>query len=362
MKILHIIPTLSSGGAEKMLVDIVREMQKQKIQCEVIVLTKNDNFFGEQLEALNVPVYYGPSNKVYSVSNIQFIRSILLQNKFDCIHTHLFAPQLFTPLAMFLSTCNVSLITTEHNTHNKRRDSKMFYLLDRWMYNQYDAIIAISDGTKNQLNEYLPNTMSKTVVIENGIQVEHYKNMKPLPFDKIDRSLKVNEKIILMVAAMREQKDHETLIRASQLLPEDYRVVFVGDGERFDEVKQYAVVNGRENIIFLGRRSDVPAIMASSDLFVLSSKWEGFGLVVVEAAATGLPIVSSNVDGLREVVYEIGGSLFEPGNEKELATKIIESISVEKKNNLNVKKYSIEKTVTSYVEVYEKLLEKEKNN
>ena len=123
------------------------------------------------------------------------------------------------------------------------------------------------------------------------------------------------EKIVLMVAAMREQKDHETLIRASKLLPQEYRIIFVGEGERMEEVQNYARENGSASILFLGRRADVPSIMKASDVFVLSSKWEGFGLVVVEAAATGLPVVASDVDGLNGVVKTIGGQVIEQFNE-----------------------------------------------
>lgn len=358
MKILHIIPTLASGGAEKMLVDTIREMQDQGIQCEVIVLTENGNFFGEQMEKLRIPIYYGPTNKVYSICNIFFINKIIKRNKYDCIHTHLFAPQFFTPIALKMTKYKSALITTEHSTHNKRRDRKFFFTLDKWMYRQYDAIISISEGTKGRLNKYLPETQKKTIVIENGIELTQYEMAASIDLVQLESSLTSNEKIILMVAAMREQKDHETLIRASKLLPDQYRVVFVGTGDRFDEVKKYANQHGKDNIVFLGRRNDVPALMATADVFVLSSKWEGFGLVVVEAAAAGLPIVASNVEGLREVVQDIGGYLFEPGNEQDLAKGII--VSIEDKLNtsyhINLDKYTINKTVSSYIKLYKSVL------
>lgn len=358
MRVLHIISTLSSGGAEKMLIDIVREMKNQDIQCEVIVLTRKGDFFGNKLSKLGIPVHYSKAKKVYSIKNILFIRNIVKKNQYDCIHTHLFAPQIFTVLALIFNNYNYTLVTTEHSTHNRRRDNKLFYMLDRLMYEKYDNIIAISEGTKSNLNEYLPQTKEKTVVIENGIQLEEYENATPLLLENLDNSLKNNEKIILMVASMRNQKDHETLIRASKLLPDDYRVVFVGDGERLSDVKNYASKYGRNNILFLGRRSDVPSIMASSDVFVLSSKWEGFGLVVVEAAATGLPVVASNVIGLREIVDDIGGYLFEAGNEKDLAKQIIYAINnkEELSSKKRLQKYSIEKTVSSYIELYKKVI------
>lgn len=358
MRILHIITTLSSGGAEKMLVDLVREMQKKKIQCEVAVLTKKGDFFGEELSSLNIPIYYGPTNNVYSLKNIIFIGEVLKKNSYDCVHTHLFAPQLFTPIALKLFRKKYLIITTEHSTHNRRRENKLFWLLDYWMYKKYNCIIAISEGTKQQLVKYMPKIEKKIVVINNGIQLEKYKNVLPLPFKELDTSLKNDEKIILMVAAMREEKDHETLIRASKLLPENYRVVFVGDGERFCDVKKYASNYGGNNILFLGRRSDIPSVMATADVFVLSSKWEGFGLAVVEAAASGLPVIASDVDGLRDIVKDIGGFLFKPGNEVDLAKKIQRIIDNNIKNisNKKLEKYSISNTADSYLRLYKKLL------
>jgi len=353
--ILHVIPTLSSGGAEKMLVDIVREMQNQGVDCEVAVLTPSHDFFGQEIVKLGIPVFYGPTSKVYSVKNILFLKRIIEKNKYDCIHTHLFAPQLFTPIALKLARISIPLVTTEHNTHNKRRDSKKFYWLDNWLYHQYDKIIAISADTKVNLRSYLNNTGPKIEVIANGINIIQYAESQPTERTQLCESLGKDEKIVLMVAAMREQKDHETLIRASKILPQEYRIIFVGEGERMEEVQNYARENGSSSILFLGRRSDIPSIMKASDVFVLSSKWEGFGLVVVEAAASGLPVVASDVDGLKEVVRTIGGQVFEPFNEHDLAKKIISSLESENVE-LDVSKYTIQETVSKYLKVYKDII------
>ncbi len=355
MRILHIITTLSSGGAEKMLVDIIRETKRQGIQCEIIVLTKKDNFFGEELTKLNVPVYYGLTNNIYSIKNIYFIREILKKHTYDCIHTHLFASQIFTSMVLKITCQKTLLVTTEHNTHNRRRESRKFYLLDRWMYDQYDKIIAITNGTKDNLVKYLPNTAEKTIVIENGIDIIQYQTAPAIQWNQVIPTFASGEKIILMAAAMREQKDHETVIRASKLLPKHYRIVFVGEGERLEQVKEYAENFGQGNITFLGRRSDLPSLMKSADVFVLSSHWEGFGLVVVEAAATGTPVVASNVTGLNEVVSNIGGILFNPGDEEDLATKIANVLNDELLI-MNSDKYSIKQTVDQYIKIYKKLI------
>ncbi|MFB5086098.1 glycosyltransferase [Psychrobacillus sp. PGGUH221] len=364
LRILHIITTLGSGGAEKMLVDLVIEMKKQDVICDVAVLTKKTDFFSEKLLEHGVKVYWGPTKKVYSVQNILFIRSILKANQYDIIHTHLFATQLYTPIAMKSLFSNTKLVTTEHNTHNKRRDNRLFFLLDRWMYKKYDKIIAISKATKDSLNSFLKETESKTVIIENGIDLQQYELATTIDRTSLVSSLTEKDKIILMVAAMREQKDHETLIRASKTLPEDYLVMFVGDGERMDEVKEYAKNYGSSRIHFLGKRTDVPSLMKAADIFVLSSRWEGFGLVAVEAMAAGLPVIVSDVPGLRDVVKDAGGTLFEAGDEQDLSKKILtiaDSSSI-LETNFCIDKYSILNTASEYLDVYNDLNSPRKGN
>lgn len=358
LRILHIIPTLGSGGAEKMLVDIVLEMKKHDVSSEVLVLTKKDDFFSEKLLKQGVKIYWGSTERVYSLKNIFFIRSILKAKSYDVIHTHLFASQLFTPIAIKSILLNTKLVTTEHSTHNKRRDNPLLFLIDRWMYKQYDIIISITKATKDKLVAYLKETESRTIVIENGINIKQYEVTATIDRISIIDSINENDKVILMVAAMREQKDHETLIRASKMLPGEYLVVFVGDGERILEVKEYANQYGSSRIRFLGRRTDVPAIMKVADIFVLSSKWEGFGLVAIEAMAAGLPVIASDVPGLRDVVKDAGGMLFEAGNEQDLVEKIktvSENLSMQ---NIiyNIDKYSILNTVSEYIHVYNDLI------
>ena len=355
MKVLHIIPTLGSGGAEKMLVDLVEEMLKKGVSCEVAVLTTANNFFGEALAKLNIPIYYGEEQKVYTFHNISFLNKLIKTNHYDCIHTHLYAPQLFTPIALKFANVNTPLITTEHSTHNKRRNNKLFYFLDYWMYKHYAKIIAITEDTKINLVKYLPYSKGKIEVIENGINIEAYKEAIPVKRESIISTIKANNKIILMVAAMREQKDHETLIRASKLLPTEYYIVFVGEGTEMERIKKYATHHGTSNIIFLGTRRDIPSLMKAADIFVLSSKWEGFGLVVVEAAATGLPVVASNVTGLKDVVQTIGGQLFDPFNERDLAEKIL-TADKSKGRDYELSKYTIQSTALNYINLYKNVI------
>lgn len=355
MKVLHIIPTLRVGGAEKLLIDTLEEMLRQGVECELIVLTNEQSFFRERLSRMNITVHYSSCKSVYDPRNILFIRSVVRQHEYDCIHTHLFSAQLFMAIVNAMSLKKLPLITTEHSTNNRRRENRLFYFFDSWMYKQYDQIIAITEGTRETLVRYLGKTEKKTVVIYNGLPLTDFQHAASVEqtWNPIE-----NEVIILMVAGMRAEKDHKTLIRASHLLPENYRIVFVGDGELMHETMEYAEEHGRKSIVFLGARSDVPSIMKASDIFVLSSNWEGFGLVVVEAAAAGLPIVASDIVGLREVVNDVNGLLFEQGNEFDLSEKIMQvtpEISCATSDDLE--KYSITNMVSSYLELYNRIIQ-----
>ena len=126
-----------------------------------------------------------------------------------------------------------------------------------------------------------------------------------------------------MVAGFREQKDHETVIRAIKLLPAEYKLLLVGDGVRRTTIEEYiSSLQLNDRVKLLGVRTDVYSLIKMSDFSVLSSHWEGFGLAAAEAMACGVPTIASNVDGLSSVV-ENGGILFEKGNIDDLKNKIL---------------------------------------
>ena len=126
---------------------------------------------------------------------------------------------------------------------------------------------------------------------------------------------------VIMVARFFSPKDHLTPVRAIALLPEKYHLFYVGSGDTArcrEEVNRCSVGH---RVHFLGRRADIPRLAKASDIGVLASFYEGFGLSTVEIMAAGRPVIVSDIDGIREVV-EGAGLLFENGNERDLAEKI----------------------------------------
>jgi len=196
-------------------------------------------------------------------------------------------------------------------------------------------------------------------VVYNGIDLDKFSYDRP-KFNYDSRS-DIN---LIMVASFSQQKDQITLIRSLQMLPEKFKLHFAGNGPQLERAKDLAKDLGISNrIFFLGNRKDIPDLLKSMDIFILSSNWEGFGLVTVEAMASGLPVVASNITGLSEVVMGYG-KLFEKGNEKELSEMIFEIAKnselykeLSKKSVERAKCFSMNRMVNEYINIYEYLLE-----
>lgn len=298
MKILHVITSLRTGGAEKLMVDLLPRLRDLGNEVELCVFDGVRTPFFEQLEECGIKIHsFGVDTNVYHPKHIFHLANLM--KNYDIIHTHNTAPQLFAALA-HICVRKPRLITTEHNTTNRRRGKWYLKWGDCWMYRQYKKIICISDQAQENLVSYLGQSVN-TDTIYNGIELKKYTEAEPL------RVHDNNTKVITMVSAFREQKDHKTLIRAFNTLPEYYFLQFAGDGELREETEAYALqLPCSDRITFLGNRNDVPALLKGSDAVILSSHYEGLSLSSLEGMASGRPFIASDVDGLHEIVNGYG--------------------------------------------------------
>lgn len=352
MKILHVITSLHTGGAEKLMVDLLPRMNAMDdAEVELCVFDGERTPFYEQLQAKGVRIH-ALTRSAYSLMNV--VKLIPLMRKYDVIHTHNTSCQFAVALLSYFT--KAKLVTTEHNTTNRRRDNKLWYWLDRWMYSRYDRVICISDKAKANLQEYLKCfDDEKVCTIYNGIDLSCYS-------PSYDRKTESDKKIVTMVAAFRKQKDQKTLIRAMEMLPDNYILQLVGDGELVDDVKAWVNTLSYSNrLVFLGMRSDVPKILSASDVVVLSSHYEGLSLSSIEGLACGRPFVASDVDGLHEIVDGYG-VLFEHENHVMLADEIKRlcedseySNAVVRKCQERAKQYDISGMADNYYIVYKDL-------
>lgn len=360
MRILHVITSLLMGGAEHLVVQLTERLMNKGCTVGVCLFDGEDTPFCQDLKKMGCEMYFlSQKRNFYNPLYILKLRKIM--KDYDIIHTHNSSPQLSTAIANNLG-CKKILVTTEHNTHNRKRSHFLLSRIDRWMYKQYSKIICISPKTQDLLCSYLSATefnTGKICTISNGVDIKEFSNAEPN--SQIRPS---NRCIITMVGAFRPQKDQKTVIDALALLPQNqFQLWLIGDGELFEEVSKYAAKSPvHENIRFWGNRSDVPILLRTSDIIVMSSHWEGFGLAAVEGMAAKKPVVASDVDGLKQIV-DGAGLIFKVGNAIDLSKKILDIYSTPEKYKLIADKcfsraleFDISKMVNEYYSLYQELI------
>lgn len=353
MKILQVITSLRTGGAEKLIVDMVPLYQQKGYKVDVLLFDGADTPLKKQLQNKGVIIYeLGQGGSVYNP--VYLLKLIPILRKYDIVHTHNTACQLFVAIASLF--CSTILVTTEHNTSNRRRNWKWFKIFDKWMYGRYKSVICISDKAYDNLQQYLGSNKSLQVIY-NGVDIALYRNAEA------DNSLKNGKIIVTMVAGFRPQKDQATLIKAFQYLPTDkYELWLIGDGERRSELEKLVLDLKFSNVVkFWGIRNDIPVLLKTSDIIIMSSHYEGLSLSSIEGMSVGKPFVASDVDGLREITIN-AGILFQQGDAKALSDIILRLHEdpvyyqqIADQCLQRAVKYDIHKTVDQYLQLYQSL-------
>lgn len=350
MKILHILTSLELGGAEKLLLELIPAQKNLGLQVELLILDLRNEFFLEAYKKLGIKIISAKVNNKKSPKNIYEIYKIVKFGGYDIVHTHLIHSQIWTSFVSRILK-NKIFITTEHSTSNRRRKYKIFKILDKFIYSSYKKVIAISEATKDALINWIGISEKKVEVIFNGVSLKEY----------LEKPKMENHKKIVMISRFHPAKDHLTVVKALKILPEEYRLIFVGDGETRKIVeKEVENLKLKGRIKFLGFSKEISKILKNSDIAVQSSKFEGFGISALEAMASGTPVIVSDVEGLANIVGE-AGLLFKVGDEKDLKDKILSLENLEiyrEKSKEGIKrshKFSIEESAKNYMELYKRL-------
>lgn len=355
MTILQIINELEIGGAQQLLANFLPILQKQH-KVEILVLKKTESPYPAQLVDAGIAIHYLNVKSVYYPLIPLSIRRFLKRHPYyDIIHVHLFPSLYWTAIATMGMNCK--LVWTEHSTNNKRHVFPLLRLTDRMAYSCYDKIVCISQATENSLKEWIgdSNTIQRLCVVGNGINIDKFKHDKPE---------KKYPHTLIQISRFEAAKDQDTVIRAMAQLPQDVHLLLVGDGTRLEVCKELSRTLKVDNRVhFLGSRTDIALLLSSADIAIQSSHWEGFGLTAVEAMAAGLPVIASEVNGLKQVV-EGAGLLFPQGDANALA-KQVESLlnapqrydDLSKAGLERARKYDINIMVEKYIDIYKTVVE-----
>jgi glycosyltransferase involved in cell wall biosynthesis len=340
IRVMHVILNCDIGGGQEVVRTLVEHLASD--ECTPIVCTFKDGPLRRDIEQSGIKVEVVPPRRYSIVAFPLFVADMIriwralarLVRKYDIdvVQTHLLRTLDFVVLLLKYTTSARVVLWTFHSVKFVLTEAEMpryRWLLGpkRYAHHQLcrlashfvDGFIAVSDQVKEAMVEIIGPIQDKITVICNGVDVKRYGR----PGDKTpvrnELGLEENARLITVVGTLKDQKGHRYMIEAMTSIVPRYpsaHALFIGDGDLGEELQaQATALNVDAHIHFLGSRRDVPELLASSDLFVLPSLWEGLSMALLEAMATGLPIVASEVSGTVQVMIPgETGYLVPPGD------------------------------------------------
>lgn len=303
MKLLYVITGLGIGGAEAITIDLANQMVNRGHSVLLIYLTGENR----QVSRIDVRIKAVGLEMVKTPFNLYrtFLKSrkLIKEYKPDVVHAQMFHANLFCRLLRLFCSMPL-LITTEHN---KYIGGYLRMLLYRITDNLSDFNTNVSNEATCLFIQKRTFSKKKSFTIYNGIDMTKF---FPSPTLSIQLrkyyNLRTDDFVFLNIGRLMPAKDHKNLIDAFMLLADRYqnmKMLIVGEGILYDELKKYIQEKKMtQRIILAGSHSNVVDYYNASDCFVLSSAWEGFGIVLAEAMACQLPVITTNAGGCAEVV------------------------------------------------------------
>jgi len=325
VEVVHVINSLGAGGAERFLCDLVRQIDLDRFRTQVLCLYDRGHF-AEAVEAAGVPVdVVGVDRRIQPRNWRDIWRR--LDSRPDVVHTHLHEASWFGLPAAYARRVPVRISHLQGaHWHWPRKQ--------RWIDRAAEAFasttFACSEAVADFAHRGLRYPADKIEVVPNGIDLERFRDLPDRDEARRALGLPLDSPILICVGSLAPHKGHEYLLEAMRAVHSEFpqaRLLLVGktDARRQAELETIARGTGlAESVSFLGARDDVPELMAASDVFVLSSLREGFGIVFAEAAAAGLPVVGSAIEGVPEVVEDgVGGILVPPRDAAAVASGVL---------------------------------------
>jgi glycosyltransferase involved in cell wall biosynthesis len=363
-RILQIIPTLDRGGAERQFALLAAGLPRDRFDVHVCVLTR-DGPLGEALRAAEIQ--YTLINKTWKVDPAAFLRlkRHIADLQPDIVHTWLFAANSYGRIAAIQNKVKC-LIAGERCVDSWKSWREL--AIDRRLAKRTQCIITNSQAVRD-FYERQKVRPALYKVIHNAVEqpVANREQKRAELFQKLN--LPADSRLLGAVGRLWPQKRVKDLIWAADLLKcvrDDTHLLIVGDGpQRWRLEKFRDQCDIRDRVHFLGERSDAREIIAALDCLWLASSFEGQSNVVLEAMAAGVPVVATDIPGMREVVvHEETGFLLPVGDRAKFVQQtriILEDSSVSERFSLNARQriaehFSLERMIDSHAELYESLV------
>lgn len=324
MRIAHIIDSLAWGGAQKLLVTFAEATRQRDISLTIIVLDSSNKGapFSADLEKLGIRIVTFHAQHLLNLTRFYKLLRFLVREQFDLVHSHLNYANILGPLACTFT--NTPAVATLHNmrvgieSHPRKK-------VERWMLQKLtDRLIVVGQQVAVARQPQFPGKILH--VVPNAVTP-----IPPLP--ESERLALRTELIgdaarplLISVGRLTAQKGVDDLLMAFAQVCQGHpqtALIIVGDGSIIGDLNlQIKTLRLENNAWLLGGRSDVPRLLAASDLYVSASHWEGLPVAMLEAMSAGLPVTATGVGDVPVVLTPRSGITVPPNKPVQLAQAI----------------------------------------
>ena len=368
MKILHLISSEGFYGAENVVAALARDLQQSgHIVCIGVFENAHvaPNSVADQFESRGLRVTRIPCRRRFDLTVVRRIRKIIADEEIDLLHSHGYKSDIYAWLAA--RRLQLPIMATSHLWTGQTAAIRFYEFLDGLVLRRFHAVAAVSQRIAGELKQ-AGVAEKKISVIDNGIDLSPFDSAAPVLKAELHAA---GRRLIGTVGRLTSQKGMDYFLGAAQkLLKEfpDLMFAIVGDGPDRQKLEQMAgELQIEKSIHFSGARNDMPGVYASLDVFVLASVAEGMPMALLEAMASGRPVVATAVGAIPQIVI-LGktGMLVRPKDAGELANAVASLLRhqdlcerVARNGQTAVRRqFSSQVMTQKYCKIYDQLLEK----
>jgi glycosyltransferase involved in cell wall biosynthesis len=324
VRVVYIAHAFQVGGAEEMVLNLVRRLPRDRFEPHVCCIHEAGPI-GEEIQRTGTPVtVLGLTPGMRQPAAVDGIRRYLRRTKPDLVHTFLLTASLYGRLAAILARVPV-IIGSEVNVYARKRRRHIW--LERALMSYTDCVVVSAESVREFYIRQIHADPAKVAVIYNAVDWDQIQTTKDRDAIRSALGLGAADFVVGIIARLTEQKGHRYLFDAVSQTDalRHVHLLVVGGGELERELKCRAETLGMSSRVhFVGARRDLGDLLSAMDLFVLPSLWEGLPLSLVLAMGAGVPVVSTAVAGVPEVVEDgRTGLLVPPGDAAALADAMV---------------------------------------
>jgi len=324
IKVIQVIPSMNVGGREKVVLDILENLNRDRFDLELVCLGDEGTMY-DRFKATEVPIWFFRKKPGFKPGMFLDLYKFFKKHHYHIVHSHNPGAFIYSAVASCLAGTSV-LINSEHGYGSEISWRKKN--VESVLANRCYLTLAVSNDLRNLLAARPFCDAGKVQTLYNGIDVVKYTSSTMRYVVRSSLGISNRQILIGTVGRLAAVKDYKTLIRGFEIFHRSFpesRLVIVGEGgekEALTQLSNELALN--DKILFTGERNDIPDLLSGMDIFVLSSVSEGISITLLESMAAQLPVVATAVGGNVEVVEDgLTGLLVPAQNPDKIAEALV---------------------------------------